>query len=282
MTIGSASAPASSANLGPGFDTLGLALALRCTASVEFAESMTISENGSTRRLGSSDMIAKAVMLAGGRPAHVTLDNGVPKARGMGSSSAVIASVAGAALKAVRDGEAGAGRIFEIVSELEGHGDNAAATVFGGFVAVANGGVKRLELHSSIRIVVGIPNDPLRTAEAREALSESVSRDVVGRSLSRLAFLIEGLRDANADVLRHAAGDEIHEAPRASLSPVTGKLISAALGGGALHAAWSGAGPTAIAFTTSQTQGRVIGAMSGVLGTRGEVLTLDVDYDGLI
>lgn len=281
MTIGSASAPASSANLGPGFDTLGLALALRCTASVEFAESMTISENGSTRRLETDDMIAKAVMLASGRPAHVTLDNGVPRARGMGSSSAVIASVAGAALKAERD-EAGADRVFEIVSELEGHGDNAAAAVFGGFVAVADGGVKRLDLHPSIRIVVGIPNDPLGTAEAREALSKSVPRVVVRRSLSRLTFLIEGLRDANADVLRHAAGDELHEAPRASLSPVTGRLISAALGGGALHAAWSGAGPTAIAFTSPETQGRVIGAMSGVLGTRGEVLTLDVDYDGLI
>jgi len=281
MSVGSASAPASSANLGPGFDTLGLALALRCTATVEPADAMTISEDGSTRRLGSTDMVAHAVMLAIDQPAHVTLDNGVPKARGMGSSSAVAASVAGAALKAVSD-DSGAARVYEIVAELEGHADNAAAAVFGGFVAVADGGVKRLDLHPSIRVVVGIPNDPLRTVEARAALSESIPRDVVCRSLSRLVFLIEGLSDANAEVLRHAAGDEIHEAPRASLSPVTGEMISAALRGGALHAAWSGAGPTAIAFTTPETQGRVIGAMSGVLGTKGEVLTVGVDYDGLI
>jgi homoserine kinase len=281
MTIGSASAPASSANLGPGFDTLGLALALRCTATVELAESMTISENGSTRRLASKDMIAKAVMLAIGQPAHVTLDNGVPRARGMGSSSAVAASVAGAALKAARD-DAGAARVYEIVSELEGHGDNAAAAVFGGFVAVAEGGIKRLDLHPSIRIVVGIPDGPLRTAEARAALSDSVPREAVCRSLSRLVFLIEGLRDANPEVLSHAAGDELHEAPRSSLSLVTGEMIDAAKAGGALHAAWSGAGPTTIAFTTPESQGRVIGAMSGVLGTSGEVLTLDVDYDGLL
>jgi homoserine kinase len=281
MNIGSASAPASSANLGPGFDTLGLALALRCTATVEFADAMTISENGSTSRLGSEDMIAKAVMLAIGQPAHVALHNEVPMASGMGSSSAVVASVAGAALRAARD-DAGVARVYEIVAELEGHDDNAAAAVFGGFVAVADGGVKRLDLHSSIRIVVGIPNEPLRTPEARAALSESVPRDVVCRSLSRLAFLIEGLRDANAEVLSHAAGDELHEGPRASLSPVTGEMISAALRAGALHAAWSGAGPTAIAFTTLETQGRVIGAMSGVLRSSGEVLTLDVDYDGLI
>lgn len=281
MTIGSASAPASSANLGPGFDTLGLALALRCTATVELSDEMTISENGSTRRLGARDMVAKAVILAIGQPAHITLDNGVPRARGMGSSSAVAASVAGAALRAARD-DSGATRVYEIVAELEGHGDNAAAAVFGGFVAVADGGVRRLGLHPSIRVVVGIPYDPLRTIEARAALPDIVPRDVVCRSLARLTFLIEGLRDANADVLRHASGDELHEAPRASMSPLTGEMIAAALSGGALHAAWSGAGPTAIAFTTPATQGRVIGAMSGALGSKGEVLTLDVDYDGLI
>jgi homoserine kinase len=211
----------------------------------------------------------------------VILENGVPRARGMGSSSAVAASVAGAALRAARD-DAGAARVYEIVTELEGHADNAAAAVFGGFVAVADGGVKRLDLHPSIRIVVGIPEAPLRTVDARAALSDSVPREVVCRSLSRIAFLIEGLRDANADVLQHAAGDELHEAPRASLSPVTGGMIAAALRAGALHAGWSGAGPTAIAFTTPESQGRVIGAMSGALGTKGEVLRLDVDYDGLI
>jgi homoserine kinase len=281
MIFGSASAPASSANLGPGFDTLGLALSLRCTATVEPADTMTITEHGSTSRLGARDMIARAIMLAIGQPAHVTLQNGVPRARGMGSSSAVVTSVAGAALKAVQD-EAGRARVYEIVAELEGHADNAAAAVFGGFVAVADGGIKRLDLHPSIRVVVGIPNESLRTVDAREALSDAVPRDVVCRSLSRLAFLIEGLRDANEDVLVHAAGDELHEAPRASLSLVTGEMISAALRGGALHAAWSGAGPTAIAFATPGTLGRVIGAMSGVLGSRGEVLTLDVDYDGLV
>jgi len=281
MIIGSASAPASSANLGPGFDTLGLALSLRCTATVEPADTMTITEHGSTSRLGARDMIAQAVMLAIGGPAHVTLENGVPRARGMGSSSAVVASVAGAALKAVQD-KAGSARVYEIVTELEGHGDNAAAAVFGGFVAVADGGIKRLDLHPSIKVVVGIPDDPLRTVDARAALSDDVSRDVVCRSLSRLVFLVEGLRDANEDVLIHAAGDELHEAARASLSPVTGEMISAALRGGALHAAWSGAGPTAIAFTTPDSLGRVIGAMSGALGSQGEVLTLEVDYDGLV
>ena len=280
MTVGLASAPASSANLGPGFDTIGLALALRCRATVERADSMTITEAGSTRRLPSSDMVSKAVMMAIGTSAHVTLENEVPRARGIGSSSAVAASVAGAALKAASH-DGGKARVYEIVSQLEGHGDNAAAAVFGGLVAVSGDGIKRLDLHPTIRVVVGVPKEPLRTAEARAALSDMVPRDVVWRTLGRFAFLIEGLKDANPEVLRHARGDELHEAPRAALSPVTGDMIDAAIRAGALHAAWSGAGPATIAFTTPETRGRVIGAMGGVLGSAGEVLSLKVDLEGL-
>jgi homoserine kinase len=279
--IGSASSPASSGNLGPGFDTLAMALSLRCTATVEESETMTITENGSTRRLSSGDMIARAVMMAVDRPMHVTLDNQVPRTRGLGSSSAVAASVAGAALKAM-GAVGGLARVFEIVTELEGHADNAAAAVFGGTVAAVDGGVKRIDVHPSIQPVVAIPEAHLRTADARTVLPEFVPLEVVTRSLGRLVFLIEGLRDANPDVLQHARGDEIHELQRASMSPVTGDLIDAALRGGALHASWSGAGPSVLALTTAETAGRVIGAMGGVLGQRGEVLALKIDYDGLI
>ncbi len=278
--IGFASAPASSANLGPGFDTLGLALSLRCTATVETAEAMTITEDGSTGSLDADDLVARAIMLAVDRPMHVTLANEVPRARGLGSSAAVAAAVAGAALKAVR-APGGAARVFEIVTELEGHPDNAAATVFGGLVAVVDGGVKRLKLHESILPVVGIPNEPLRTDRARAALPDTVPLPVVTRSLGRIAFLIAGLADASADVLRHAQGDELHEGPRGALAPVTGELIDAAIRGGALYSCWSGAGPTALAFATRESRGRVIGAMGGVLGISGEVLALNVDYEGL-
>ena len=105
--------------------------------------------------------------------------------------------------------------------------------------------------------------------------------EVVVRALGRLTFLIEGLREANPDVLRHAGGDEIHESQRASLSPVTGEMIDAAMRGGALHACWSGAGPAALAFATDEHVGRVIGAMGGALGANGEVVMLEVDYEGL-
>lgn len=279
--IGEASAPGSSGNLGPGFDTLALALSLRCTATAEPSETMTITENGSTSRLEPDDMIHRAVDQAVGRPMHITLSNEIPRARGLGSSGAVTSAAAAAAMKAVGD-DGGRTKVFKIVAALEGHADNPAASVFGGLVAATRDGVKQMTLHDSLKIVVGIPNTPLRTPEARKALPESVPMDVAARTISRLSFLIAGLIDGDVEALRHAGGDEIHEIPRASLSPVSGELMDAARRAGAAHACWSGAGPTVLAVTTAENRGRVIGAMGGVLGTRGEVLALNADYDGLI
>lgn len=279
--IGEASAPASSGNLGPGFDTLALALSLRCTATAALSDMMTITEDGSTSRLDPSDMIHRAVDMAVGRPMHITLLNEIPRTRGLGSSSAVVASVAQAAMYATQ-GEGGRRRVFEIVADLDGHADNAAAAVFGGLVAATPSGVKQLRLDESLLVVVGIPTAELKTDSARNALPLDVSLDVAVRTISRLSFLLAGLADGDVEALAQAAGDEIHERPRAGLSPITGELIAAAMKAGAAHACWSGAGPTALAFTTSATRGRVIGAMGGILGISGEVLALKPDYEGLI
>jgi homoserine kinase len=279
--IGSASAPASSGNLGPAFDALALALSLRCSATAEPADEMLLTEHGATTPLESGDMIYRAADMAAGRPMHITLDNQVPRTRGLGSSSAVTAAVAGAALKAAvkRGGQA---RAYEIVSEIEGFGDNAAAAVFGGLVAVSGTGVQRLRLHESLLPVVGIPHEHLPTGQSRAVLPAQVSHGLASRTLGRLIFLVEGLREGNAETLSHAAGDELQEEPRAPLSPMTGELMEAAKAAGAVHVCRSGSGPTALAFATSETRGRVIGAMAGVLGNEGEVLALSVDDDGLL
>ncbi len=277
----SASAPASSGNLGPGFDTVALALALRCRVEAEPANSMMITENGSTRRLPDDDMIAEAVSIAVNRPMHLTVVNEIPRARGLGSSSAVTAAAAGAAMKAVGD-ESGRAKVFSIVTSLEGHADNAAAAVFGGLVVATPDGIQKLPVHESLRPVVAIPSTELKTSEARAVLSPDVDRAVVVRSLARLAFLLQGLQDGNPEVLAQAIGDELHEVPRKDLSPITGELMVAAHHAGALHVCWSGAGPSALAIATDETIGRVIGAMSGVLGTGGEVMALDIDTAGLL
>ena len=279
--IATASAPASSGNLGPGFDTVALALDLRCRVTAEPSNSMTITENGSTRRLPVDDMIAEAISVAVDQPMHVTVENEIPRARGLGSSSAVTAAAAGAAMKAVGD-TSGPAKVFRIVTSLEGHADNAAAAVFGGLVVATPDGIQKLPVHESLRPVVGIPHALLKTSDARAVLPADVDRGVVVRTLARLAFLLQGLQDGNPEVLGQAIGDELHELPRKELSPITHELMVAAHHAGALHVCWSGAGPTALAFATDENVGRIIGAMSGVLGTDGEVLTLDIDSRGLI
>jgi homoserine kinase len=177
--------------------------------------------------------------------------------------------------------EGGRLKVFEIVTELEGHADNAAASVFGGLVAATSTGIKQMRLHDSLQIVVGVPDTELRTADARRALPDSLTHEAVARTISRLSFLLAGLADGDVDALSQAGGDEVHEIPRASLSPVSGELMDAARNAGAAHVCWSGAGPSVLAFTTTASRGRVIGAMGGVLGMSGEVLALRVDYEGL-
>jgi homoserine kinase len=101
------------------------------------------------------------------------------------------------------------------------------------------------------------------------------------RNVSRAVLLVEALRTGNPEAFAAAEGDEFHEEARAPLSPVTTAMIRAAREAGALHAAWSGAGPTTLALATEETKGSVIDALSGVLGEAGVVRVLAVDYEGL-
>lgn len=269
---GSASAPASSGNLGPGFDTLALALELRCVVSATSADLMTIAENGGSTELDEADMVARAVDEAVGRPMHLVIASEIPQARGLGSSSAVTAAAAAAAVRAVGQ-DVQAERIFEIVAELEGHSDNAAAAVYGGLVSTYGSAIRHLELNPSLVPIIAVPSFALPTNDARAALPATVPLAAASRNIARTVFLVEGLRTADRVALQSAGGDELHEPPRAPLSPQTGRLIGAAREAGALHAAWSGAGPAALALATAETSAPVIRAMEAVLGGSGEVIT---------
>lgn len=280
LMAGVASAPASSGNLGPGFDTVALAFDIRCVVEAETAPGWVIDEGGATLDLDEDDLIARAVAAAVGRPMHLAVRNQIPRARGLGSSSAVAAAAAAAALRAtgaaVRREE-----VFELVAELEGHGDNAAAVVYGGLVAVAGARVSQLTIHPTIVPLLAVPDTRLSTTVARSALAPTVDRAAVVRSLGRLVFLVEGLRLGDPALLSQARGDELHEAPRAALSPLTDELIEAALAAGAAHAAWSGAGPAVLSLVAAEHRAAVRSALTGVLAGRGEVIEPAVDRAGL-
>ncbi len=168
--------------------------------------------------------------------------------------------------------------LYELVAAIEGHGDNAGAAVFGGLVAVANNTLRQLDLSPGLHFVFGIPEEALKTRDARHALPAEMSRAAAARNVARMAFLIEGLRTGDPETLAQAGGDEIHEIHRAPLSPVTGRMMEAARGAGALHTAWSGAGPTALAIAHAPEA--VAAAMVSVLNRRGRVVILDVAKDG--
>lgn len=280
VSAGAASAPASSANLGPGFDVLAIAWkGIRCRARVTPSDRWLIKQDGEQWTPRDGEYVLRASQSAGEGPYLIELDNAVPRSRGLGSSSAVATAVAAATFRA--DGVEPTDReLFAIVTDLEGHADNAAAAVFGGLVMVDGLNLARLEVAPELRFVAAVPAAPLRTPEARAALPEHVNRRAVVRSLARFGFLLEGLQTGRPELLARARGDELHEAPRAALSPVTGDLIAAALDAGAFHASWSGAGPTVLAITNEAEMPQIESALAAVLGGEGYTQRLETAETG--
>lgn len=277
VNSGTATAPASSANLGPGFDCLGVALELRCRVEARLADSWVVEELDESFEPRPTDFVRRVVEDAIGRPVRLVIDNAIPRSRGLGSSAAVMTACAAAAFRALGE-EPTSDRLYDLVTSIEGHGDNAGAAVFGGLVAVAGDSLRHLELCPDLTFVFGVPHERLKTKEARHALPDDIPRAAAARNVARTAFLVEGLRTGDPAAFAEAGGDEIHEVYRNPLSPITGQMMESAREAGALHAAWSGAGPTTIAIATDPEP--VVHALATVLGEEGRVLVLDVAKDG--
>lgn len=276
--MATASAPASAANLGPGFDVLALALALRCEVEIVEADTWTVTSDG---RHVDDETAAMVREMAGDEPRAVFIRSEIPQARGLGSSAAVRVATAAAATVLAGE-ETDHESLLRSVAVAEGHPDNAAAAVYGGLVFVdAVGAMHRLEVHPSLGVVLAVPSGSLSTERARSVLPEEVGRGVAVRSAARVAALVEGLRTADPVTLAAAAGDELHEPYRADLSPISATLIDAAVKAGGLHASWSGAGPSVLAIVTEATSAAVRSAFEDALGDEGAVLEPSIDRAGV-
>lgn len=278
-----ASAPASSANLGPGYDCLAVALDMRCMVRASPSSSWEVIHEGpESPEVGAGDLIRQAAVAAVGRttPLRLVVENHIPIGKGLGSSAAALAAAATAAWAAL-DGPPPAEAVFRLVADLEGHADNAAACIYGGLALVTPAGHRaRLPWHESWRVVVAVPETPLATQTARLAVPRQVPMAVTVRTLARAMALAVGLSTGDEAILTEAGGDELHERPRSPLVPQARLLIEAARAAGAAHACWSGAGPSVLAVVAADRFTAVVDAMRNALGT-GRIVTPEVDRRGV-
>jgi homoserine kinase len=277
-----ARAPASSANLGPGFDAVALALALYVEVEVTDAPSLRVTLEGAGASLpadATNLAVEVACKVAGHDRLAIAVRSDIPPARGLGSSAAVALAAAAAA---------GAEDPLAVAVGIEGHPENAAASLRGGLVAAAvcEGVVRTasLALDPALRVVVVVPDTELATADARGVLPDSISRSDAVFNLQHLALLVAGLADLGG-FDANAMDDQLHQQRRTSLFPQATALADHLRGAGALGACWSGAGPSILAIVTPTTSGIVADAGRRALrstGLTGTVLELAPDHRGLV
>jgi homoserine kinase len=277
-----ARAPASSANLGPGFDTLAVALDCYVSVEVEPAAALRVHSEGEGAGLfdDASHLAARVVTeVLGHDRVAITVCSQIPVARGLGSSAALAAAAAAAA---------GAEDPFAIAAAYDGHAENAAASVFGGLLAATT--VEGVALHAPLPLaedlafVALVPERDLATPEARGVLPDTLSRDDAVFNLGRMGLLVAGLADP-AHLVGAATEDRIHQPARTALFPEAPGLLDALVEAGALAACWSGAGPTLVGFVTRDRQEHVrVGAQAALAasGVPGRVIALAADRRGLV
>ncbi len=284
--------PASTTNLGPGFDCLGIALGAANLVTVE-----ALTEDG-VQAPGAADP-GLAVLAAGvrdacaerwGRPLpglSVRIAGDVPIARGMGSSSTILLGVA-AACAALAGRPQDKHELMTIAAALEGHPDNVAAACLGGFTLVAElpGGLRcaRFDVPADLVAVVAIPPFEVKTSAARAILPRELSRAEAVQGWQRTALITAALAAGRAGDLRGLFDDAWHERHRAALNPGLAEARAAAAGAGAIGTIISGSGSTVLSFALRSDSAAVASAVTAsyrVRGVAAEVRTLAFDNRGL-
>lgn len=289
--------PASTSNLGSGFDCFGLALKLyltvRATAVPDSNEPCRVTTTGAQENealpRNAVNLIYRAMSFAARSertslpPVELIVHNEIPLASGLGSSAAAI--VAGIKLAGLIVGrEIPDQSILNYATEFEGHPDNVAASLHGGFLASCIDGNKtvvstKFEWPSTIRVVIVSPHSQLPTHVARAALPRTVSRVDAVYNLQRAALFAAAIAQQRYDILWEAMHDRLHQPQRESLVPGLKEALALPAMPGLLGIALSGAGPSIVALVESNEEeiGRRI-----ALCFRDEstIRTLDVDNEG--
>ena len=292
--------PASTSNLGPGFDCFGLALKLyltvRATAVPGASEACRVTTTGAQENealpRNAVNLIYRAMSFAARRegislpPIELDVHNEIPLASGLGSSAAAI--VAGIKLAGLIAGrEIPNQTIQNYATEFEGHPDNVAASLYGGFLAscmCTDGNVvsAKFDWPAHIRVVVVSPHSQLPTHVARAALPRMVSRVDAVHNLQRTALFASAIAQQRYDVLWEAMHDRLHQPQRESLVPGLSEALALPRMAGLLGIALSGAGPSIVAlvYENDDEIGARISGCFRAHKIESNVRTLEVDNEG--
>jgi homoserine kinase len=303
--------PASSANLGPGFDSLGLAFDVYDQITVEAlppgdGQGVQIEVEVDGEGAGSvpkdeTHLVVRSIRAGLARAGvaqpglRLACCNEVPHGRGLGSSAAaIVAGLSAARGLLATPGALDQAAVFELASAAEGHPDNAAATLFGGFVVAwtegvgeqgARGGARAVQvpLDPRVRAVLCIPEGELATSKARAMLPAQVPHEDAAFNAGRAALLVEAM-SRRPEMLLAATEDRLHQDLRAPAMPQTAALLRAirACGGAAVV---SGAGPSLLVLGIGDAAARAVGAGLAECGHQigaWRVLTPSIDTQGAV
>jgi homoserine kinase len=258
--------PASSANLGPGYDAMAAAVALHLELEVEETGEFSLDPGGLEVSTGRDNLVVRAFESL--HPADgiaFRLRSEIPLARGLGSSAAAIVA-----------GLFAADHLFELAltreemlvraTALEGHPDNVAAAIYGGFVICGSDGegapfAARFSPPEELEGIVAIPAEEVSTRLAREAIPAEVPLADAVANASAAALLVLGLQSADLELVSRGLEDRIHQPRRRDLYRRSMEIVDSATELGALGATISGAGPTVLVWTTWQDAGNVAAAL---------------------
>ena len=260
--------PASSANLGPGFDVMGAALDLHMEVDVVETGTFAVHTDLKIARDRRNLIVRGFAALADPDGFEFTIRSDIPLSGGLGTSAAAIVA-----------GLVAADSIFELGADLlaeatriEGHPDNVAAALLGGFVLCSDGHAERFEPPPGLECLLVVPGAAVRTQKAREALPSRIPVSDAVFNIAHASLLVLGLAKGDLALVRRGLRDRIHQPRRAHLYPRSWELVQQAQDLGALGATISGAGPTVLVWCDFESTGAVSARLHELADGWAEVL----------
>jgi homoserine kinase len=268
--------PASSANLGPGFDTFAAALALHTEVEVVETGSFAVVSDLQIAKDRRNLVVRGFERLHPPDDFEFRIRSAIPLSGGLGTSAAAYLA-----------GLMAADHLFELDADLlaeatalEGHPDNVAAALHGGFVVCADGRATRFDAPAELEAIIVVPHEAVRTKEARAALPAEVPMADAVHNVSHAALLVLGLAQGDLDLVGRGLSDRLHQPHRAHLFPQSMDLVRRAPELGALGATISGAGPTVLVWCRFDQTGHVLEALREETDGWAQVLRAPFEPEG--